>query len=214
MPGTWSVDVSENFPFEQGAEKTHQLLTLIESDVVLIVLDPTSVQGSSIVMDDVPRHSRSYYAEMVSNLISILEEASEKKKYYAICVTKADTIPSFYTYSPKTLVASCFGQEMIKIINNFPDKNRLGVFSVSSVGFTTKLMKLTPNLNFEEGNLLDPDGWIPYGVEYPFFEAFEYAEKRYLDEKFNEKFLTRITKNFRLKKYISYPKSHYELPTI
>ena len=66
--------------------------------------------------------------------------------------------------------------------------------------------------NIDSGLLRDTDNWQPYGVEFPFFWAFEELEKKCLRDSFQSSWWERINMGRRLKKYIPYPKPHYELP--
>ena len=184
------------------------LAEFINSDVVLLALDLTYVMRSDAESSN---KAREQYVEWVSQVIRVLEKDSKIKKYFAVCITKADIITEFYKIPPESLVDIYFGKEMVEVLENFKDKNRLGIFALSSVGFINNGKRLQANVD-DTGELLNSDSWIPYRVEYPFFEAFEYIEKAILVDKFKERWFKRLTLKSRLKKYISYPKASYDFP--
>lgn len=201
---------------DNGYERV--LLSLANADVVIVVLDPTGVNrvqlpiNGSLFAEDFwqTSFSKKQYAEMVSRLFSVLEKAnSKKKRFYAVCVTKVDQIPEGIFVHPDALIELYFGTEMTNVLIPLKNLGKLETFSTSASGFLKHNGRTIPN--FSSGALLSTDAWEPYGVEYPFFWAFEKIETELLSEMLNKGFWNKLTAKNKLKRYIPYPKPQYRI---
>lgn len=182
-------------------EQNTAILSISHADIVVIVLDPT--------------YDRSYrnteYPKLVRELIRYLEsDKNIHNRYYAVCVTKADRIDGGVYLNPDALIEMYFGEEMTKALS-IPDKGRIKTFTTSSAGFVIHNGREYSNVNNVSG-LLEVENWQPYGVEFPFFWAFEEIEKQSLRDRFQKPWWKRLSFERYLKKYIPYPKPNYELP--
>jgi len=165
----------------------HVLVSVAKMDIIIVALDPIQ-----------PHISKDEYAKLVERLFTVLDKINpNKKRFYAICLTKADVIPVNIDADPNGLIELKFGSKMIDVFREVSKKHEIQTFITSSFGFTPG----TSNANFDIGKqqIVDIDNWKPYGIEYPFFWAFESIE------------LTRIKKKLRFgifdaKNYIHYPK--------
>lgn len=203
------------------------------ADLVILALDPTMLMRQAFSSTDImtpllvatdelydPYSDYSVngidsklYAEWARKLFDLLEsdQSSAKKRYYAVCVMKADQINDGRGKykSPDYLVKKYFGDEMVKALQ-IPDKERIKIFTVSSFGFMSNVGSINPSPNNFQGRLLEPQNWAPYHVEFPLFWAFEKLELLYLNENLSEKWWKRLTKNYKLRKYIRYPEEKFE----
>jgi hypothetical protein len=214
--------------------KNNTLINMADSDIVVIALDPTRVmdevqiknlrQGvfSPLLVDSENYEATTYnpvsqkeYAEMVQELFSTLEELRpDKKRYYAVCVMKADQIPKAANNKQEGLIRLYFGQEMINALQ-IPDKERVKIFTVSSFGFIANKdsIHLKPNFSGVSLGLLDKERWEPCGVEFPLFWAFEKIEMASLQKNLFKNWWRKLTLKSQLKKYIHYPEDVFMEPT-
>jgi hypothetical protein len=122
----------------EGAKSSHTLLSLADADIVILALDPTRVSLYSDPKLDEDSYfllEQEAYAKLVKDLFMVLENIRpDKIRYYAVCITKADQITDGIYRSPEGLIQYYFGEAMIKALQ-VPDKERIRVFTTSSVGF-------------------------------------------------------------------------------
>jgi hypothetical protein len=165
----------------------HVLVSVAKMDIIILALDPIQ-----------PYLSKDEYAKLVERLFTVLDKINpNKKRFYAICLTKADVIPVNIDADPNGIIELKFGTKMIDIFKEVSKKHEIQTFVTSSFGYIPGTDKA--NFDREKQQIVDIENWKPYGVEYPFFWAFESVE------------LTRIKKKFRFgildtKNYIHYPK--------
>lgn len=195
----------------QGSETLDQkvknmaILSIAHADIVVIVLDPTYyIYGENSFLKE-------EYPKLVRELIRTLESDNNRKRYYAVCITKADYIDGAVYLNPDALIEMYFGEEMTRALK-IPDPNRIKTFTTSSAGFIIRNEREIPNISDELGNLSDVENWQPYGVEFPFFWAFEELEKQSLKDSAQKSWWKKLNVERNLKKYIPYPKANYELP--
>ena len=205
-------------PFEEKIKSpSHTLehntatINIAHADIVFIVLDPTYYYNlNGDVYESEENFLKVEYPRLVRNLIRFLEtDKSNRDRYYAVCISKADYIDGGVYVDPDTMIEFYFGEEMTKALK-IPDPKRIKTFTTSSAGYIMQNGHAVPNIS--AGMCLDVDNWQPYGVEFPFFWAFEELEKQSLRDRFQNSWWKRLTLERELKKYIPYPKSNYELP--
>jgi hypothetical protein len=196
-------------PFDKNPNLDSSRINLVNinianSDIIIIMLDSCQEKYFN--------RAKTEYARWVRELLLTLEaNKNGRKRYYAVCIAKVDKIDEGIYIDPDALIETLFGEEMTQALK-VPDPNRLKTFATSSVGFISLYEKETPNINMDEQRLADPENWHPYGVEHPFFWAFEELEKENLREKFSKTRWGQLTVENKLKKYIPYPKPGYALP--
>lgn len=185
------------------------LLNLANVDIVIIVLDPTRIRGKSILsLDDYGYFTQTEYAQMVRKLFSVLEKGnSEKQKLYAVCITKADLIHGSMYLHPDAIIEALFGHEMSEAIKT-PQKGVVQTFTTSSFGYITGTK--TPNRDLNGLGIRDKINWQPYGVEFPFFWAFEIKEKNLLEKILKKTLIGKLSHKNTLRHYVPYPKAKYE----
>ncbi len=183
------------------------LFNLANADIVIIALDPCQLFPSSLAESSLM--SKKEYAQMVRKLFSILEKANPKKqRLYAVCITKADVIVGSMFVHPNALVESFFGAEMSKVLE-IPPSGTLSTFTTSSFGFLPETTKV--NFSPFDQEIIDKENWQPYGVEYPFFWAFELKEREMLENVFKSNIYNKIIFRNKIKEYIPYPKPKFEI---
>lgn len=169
------------------------LTSLATTDIIIVTLDP---------QNQLPKDN---YINMIRQLFDTLEKANpNKRRFYAICLTKADTVPGGINADPDGLIDLLFGPEITELFKVVSKKHAICSFVTSSVGYIPGTEK--PNLSREEFSISisDKEHWRPYGVEYPFFWAFESIE------------MMRIRNKLRfggigIKRYIPYPEPQYQV---
>ncbi len=177
------------------------LANLANADIVILALDPTSIINGLI--------SSTQYADMVKDILSILEKANpEKQRLYAVCITKGDLIPGGVYLHPDAIVEAYFGREMSDALL-IPQKGMVQTFTTSSFGFFPDSTE--PNFDFDSAKLANKEHWQPYGVEFPFFWAFETQERSLLRKTLQNNIWGKLTYYGNYKNYIPYPKPKYEL---
>ena len=185
------------------------LLMDIDADIVIIVLDPTRITDSHLsIFGFETKYSQHEYAEMVRKLLRIFEKADPtKQRLYAVCITKVDIIPNGIYLHPDALIEMFFGSEMSDALK-IPPKENVQTFTTSSCGF----LPSTTQANFDEVSqyLKNKDSWQPYGVEFPFFWAFEFQEKALLRNTLRKGIFGNLTLRRVLNHYVQYPKPKYE----
>lgn len=187
---------------DYSGEHSHNLLSS-NSDEYLLSHVMTSVASADIVLialDTLPIHhfSKKEYASLVQKLAIILDKiAPDKKRFYAMCITKADTIPAELGVDANGLIELKFGSEMLDVYKEIAKKHEIQTFITSSIGFLPSTNK--PNFDLNNYSIIDKEHWKPYGVEYPFFWAFETIEKNRIKNKFRFGKLD-------INNYIEYPK--------
>lgn len=156
-------------------------------DVILIALDS---KFSGITKEEYPK--------LIRNFATALDKIEpNRKRLFAMCVTKADTIPAWIDANLDALIELKFGVEMLDVCSEIAQKHDVQIFITSAIGFLHDTNK--SNCDPDKGTIIDVENWTPYGVEYPFFWVFETIEKRKIKE--NNHF-----GKFALKDYIEYPK--------
>jgi hypothetical protein len=203
-PGGWTTGpfkTNSEFPYRL-LESNPAILSIAHADIVVIVLDPTYSKSD---MDEYKNFQKTQYPKLVRELIRYLEsDKNIRKRYYAVCITKADTIDGGVYLNPDALIEMHFGEEMTQALS-IPDKERIKTFSTSSAGFIIGNGRNHPNLDEFQCNLRDVQNWQPYGVEFPFFWAFEELEKQSLRDGFQKTWWKRLNCERYLKKHIPYP---------
>lgn len=197
-------------PLQNKLVHTPATISIAKANIVLIVLDPTSYyEGWNF--EEKENFLKVEYPQLVRNLIRFLEtDKSNPNRYYAVCISKADCIDGGVYVDPDAMIEYYFGEQMTQALK-IPDSKRIKTFTTSSVGYIMKNGHAVPNII--AGMFLDIDNWEPYGVEFPFFWAFEELEKQSLRDRFQNNWWKRLTLEHELKKkYIPYPKSNYALP--
>lgn len=202
-------------PFESNSdfpsylhEHNTAILDIVHADIVVIVLDPTNYRS----YDDNKNFLKTEYPKLVRELIRYLEsDKYNRSRYYAVCITKADVIDGGVYINPDALIEMYFGEEMTKALK-IPDPKRIKTFTTSSAGYLIHNGREIPNISPDYGGLADDENWQPYGVEFPFFWAFEEIEMQSLIERFQISWWQKLSLKRTLKKYIPYPKQNYELP--
>jgi hypothetical protein len=158
---------------------------LASTDIIIVTLDTT-----------IEYLSKDRYIDMINRMFLILDKIKpEKKRFYAMCITKADTIPAGLEIDPNGLIELKFGSKILDMFAEVSKKHEIQTFITSSIGFIPG----TNKPNFQSNSIIDKEHWKPYGVEFPFFWAFESIEKVRI--KGNSRFGM-----FNNKNYIAYPK--------
>ena len=187
---------------------TQNIFNSTDADIVIIVLDPTRITYTDLPDPEKYLYTQHQYAEMVRKLLNILEKADPaKQRLYAVCITKADVIPNSIYLHPDGLIEMFFGNEMLDALK-IPPKENIQTFTTSSFGF----LPGTTQANFDQFSqrIKNPESWQPYGVEYPFFWAFESQEKALLKNILSNGVLGKFTFWNKIRHYIPYPKPKYE----
>ena len=187
-------------------------MNLAGADIIIVVLDPTIVEGSAVIGGlGLAQYSRIEYAQKVQKLFSVLEKSNPNKQFfYAVCITKADLIPGSRYLHPDALIEAFFGPEMLDVVDTIGSE-RAQTFTTSSFGYLPGTDKPNAQMNeYERIEIKDVKNWKPYGVEYPFFWAFESKERKLLEEILRKSFWGKMMRKNVLRNYVSYPKAKYE----
>jgi hypothetical protein len=201
-------------PFKSNSDyppniRNTAILDITHADIVVIVLDPRhTFYGENKTF------LKTEYSRLVRELIRYLEsDKNNHNRYYAVCITKADVIEGGIYINPDALIEAYFGEDMINALK-IPDPKRIKTFTTSSAGYLINHGREISNVGLcmDGTGLLDVENWQPYGVEFPFFWAFEEIEKQSLKDRFQNSWWKRLNLRRYLKKYIPYPKPNYELP--
>lgn len=222
--GEYAIDITREksifgeSPGDDRRLSINVLLSMANADIVIIALDHTQLSYRKPDEDDAigfRKISVTKYAELVRKLFLVLEKANpEKNRMYAVCVMKADEISGSIYLHPDAIIEAYFGSEMSDALK-IPKNGIVETFTTSSFGFLPGTMD--PNIEFGAPppnaylKIKDMTNWQPYGVEYPFFWAFELKEKTLLDKQLKSSFLGKLKLRKRLRNYISYPKAKYEI---
>lgn len=136
-----------------------------------------------------------------------------KKRYYAVCITKADKIYDGIYRSPEGINTALFGEEMIKALQ-IPDMGgeEYSLHPPSASSLTAISLQRRPNFDASSDLLNNISKWKPHGVEFPFFWAFEKKEVTFLQEVLSKNWYKKINKSTQLRKYIPYPKEEFIEP--
>jgi len=186
------------------------IVLMANSDIIFVILDLSMLieVGGEIS----GRYSKKDYSDRVIRLFSVLEKANPKQKpFYAVCLTKIDLIPGGYTMHPDGLLEMYFGAEMDRIFQSLRETGRLEIFSTSAAGFLKGKGIIRHNYDYTNGQLIDFNNWKPYGVEFPFFWAFEKVERKLLSEMLTKGILGKLKYKNKIRRYISYPKPEYRI---
>lgn len=210
-------------------QKTYEqtFRTIMNSQYVIVVLDPTYIVRGSNENKLLPENSNGETSSMGSNtgdalpsiaqkkiytadeytqlvqylLLALAKEESVKNRHLAICLSKMDK--KGVRGNSWDLLKRLFGQNMYDLLKHYRQVFEIEVFATSSAGFKkTKNSLGTKSSNEDKGKLIDPSAWQPVNTALPFFWIFENKEK----EKLNE------GRNFfssELKDYIEYPTRTY-----
>ncbi|MFZ5858338.1 MAG: hypothetical protein ACOYZ6_16050 [Chloroflexota bacterium] len=198
----------------ENQEKVARIaLNLAESDIVIIALDHSQFnywrQEHYDNRDEWIEREKNEYVGYLSRLFSVLESIRpDKKRFYAVCLMKADRIDDVQYNHPDGLIELLFGKKMLEAIKSI-NPNQIKTFAVSSFGYLPNSTR--PNYDYNTTTIQEPESWMPFGVEYPFFWAFEQLEKQSLLGKFNKSLWGKLTAKSKIRKYISYPKPNYDM---
>ncbi len=206
-PGGMTTAPFDNNPY-LPAEHNTAILHIAHADIVIIVLDPTYHRFKG----DNNNYLKTEYPRLVRELIRYLEsDKNNRSRYYAVCISKADVIDGGVYINPDALIEMYFGEAMTEALR-IPDPKRIKTFTTSSAGYIIQNGREYSNISADQSGLADVKNWQPYGVEFPFFWAFEEIEKQSLIDRFQKSWRKRFSLNRTLKKYIPYTKPNYELP--
>jgi hypothetical protein len=186
------------------------ILDFADADILIIVLDPIMIAHQSKTDNNEfsGRITTSDYAAMVRRLFAIVEKSNpEKQRLYAVCVTKADLIKGSTYLHPDAIIETFFGSEMSEALK-MPKKGIVQTFTTSSFGFLPGTTR--PNFDSSSQRIVDKEHWQPYGIEYPFFWAFELEEKKLVEKLFSKSLWGKLAHRSKLLQYIPYPKPTYK----
>lgn len=174
-------------------------ITLQTADSLLVLLDPTLVQGSLVAQPATSGgslYTQRQYTYLVQALLEKVAETQEER-YVAACLTKVDRMD--LQRDAWQYIHILFGPDMVYLLQNSGQGVQTQAFATSAVGFYLQGGKTHSNYDDSSGQVRYPDRWKPFNVAAPFFWLFENVEKQRLKKTPN------VFLEDRLKYYIGYP---------
>lgn len=157
----------------RGEELT--LETLINSDSIIILLDPTNIKHSPVSSEFDVRLSKFDYSRLLESLVNTVLDANQRKLNIALCISKSDLLK--IERPAEELIKVIFGDDILRAFQH-PQIN-IKCFRVSSVGRVRVLGgKVVPNISEDAGHIREPNAWNPVNVVSPFFWLFEAIERK------------------------------------
>jgi hypothetical protein len=174
----------------------------LRADLILVVLDPTLVNGAPLSRgnDASVSISKTEYAGYARRLFECVTNAPKPHPEIAVCLTKLDCLIG--TARQDELIREHFGSEMLQVLSAFRGRLRMKMFGISSAGYIDGSAAAA---NYDPGNgrLLDASLWEPRFVERPFFWFLENVERERLRQHSHS--LGKFFCTVNLSKYVGYP---------
>lgn len=158
--------------------------SLLESPYLVVLLDPTLVDGSDLASLAIKPDSVmaiNDYCHMVTSLCSMLSQYPVKdntSRLMAVCLSKTDL--TGLRRDPKNMIRIFFGQDLLDEIEHFSNKINLKFFTFSSAGYYQDGGRRIPNYDNNTRELAKEKNWQPQNTVAPFFWMFEEIERQRL----------------------------------
>jgi hypothetical protein len=143
-------------------------MTLLTFPYLLVLLDPTLVQGKII--------EQRRYIQLIQDLcIKLQTQTQAGERYMAVCITKND-LTGLRRSDAWPFVAAFFGADMVNLLKTYSHYINIEAFVTSAAGYFNG----KANYDTATGLLMHPDQWSPHNIAAPFFWLFEKDERHRL----------------------------------